>query len=400
MKKQFLRVWLCFALCTAALSQTKAPPRAPGVKTHLQRAETALRANDLETAGAEYGAVLRLDPKNAEAHTNLGVIAFSRGDCQTAAANFRDVLSAAPSLAKAQALLGLCLARSGDPAAASWLEKSFPNLTEPKLRMLAGMQLIGIYERRGELDRAAPVVAALVDIDPDDVNLLYTAQRIYSELAEDTLNKLTIIAPGSARMQQVIAEHLVNGGDLNGAMEHFRKALEIDPRLPGVRFELSEAILESAPSDVASQTAAESELQDAIANDGDSPGIECALGRIARLRSNADQAYLHYNKAYQLDPGEVEAQMGLARVLMDKEKPQEALPYLRATIAADPLNGEAHYRLGTAYRMLQMPDEAQKEITLFQEIKKTKDQVKALYRQMNRAPKPQEEDEEESTSMK
>jgi predicted Zn-dependent protease len=218
------------------------------------------------------------------------------------------------------------------------------------------------------------------------------AQRIYSELAEDTLNKLTIIAPDSARMQQVIAERLVNAGDLKGATEHFRKALEIDPRLPGVRYELSEAILESAPSDPSSQSAAESELQEAIANDGDSPGIECELGRIARLRSNADLAYLHYSKAYQLDPAEVEAQMGLARVLMEREKPQEALPYLRAAIASDPLNGEAHYRLGTAYRMLQMPDQAQEEVKLFQEIKKTKDQVRVLYRQMNRTPKPEEDD--------
>ena len=349
MKTKLLRAGLCTLLCTVALSQTKAPLKASVARTHLQHAEAALRANDLETASREYRAVLVLDPKNAEANTNLGVIAFSRGDCETAATNFRAALSAAPALAKAQALLGLCLIRSGDPAAASLLEKSFPNLTEPRLRILTGMQLVGIYEQRGELDHAAPVVAAMVDIDPDNVNLLYTAQRIYSELAEDTLTKLTILAPDSARMQQVIAEHLVNGGDLNGAMEHFRKALEMDPHLPGIRYELSETILESAPSDPASQTAAESELQDAITSDGDSPGIECELGRIARLRSDADQAFLHYRKAYQLDPGELEAQMGLARVLMDKDKPQEALPYLRAAIAADPLNGEAHYRLGTAY---------------------------------------------------
>ncbi len=35
-----------------------------------------------------------------------------------------------------------------------------------------------------------------------------------------------------------------------------------------------------------------------------------------------------------------------------------------------------------------MTDEAQKELKLFDEIKKTKDQVKQLYRQMNREPKP------------
>src|SRR5579863_3635471 len=136
MRKQFLRAWLCVAVCTATLSQTNLPPRASGIKTHLQRAEVALRANDLETAARESRAVLALDPKNAEAHTYLGVIAFAHGDCETASTNFRAALSVTPSLANAQAMLGLCLMRAGDPGAVAWLEKSFPRLTEPKLRML------------------------------------------------------------------------------------------------------------------------------------------------------------------------------------------------------------------------------------------------------------------------
>src|SRR5260370_2422216 len=208
MKKQFLRVWVCTLLCGITLSQTEAPHRATAIKAHLQRAEAALRANGLKTASGEFRAALTLDPKNPEAHTNLGIIAFFRGDCEAASANLREALSVNPSLANAQALLGVCLMRSGEPAATALLDKSFPRLTAPKLRMLAGMQLIGIYEQRGELDHAAPVVAALVYTDPDDGNLLYMAQQIYSQLACATLNKLTIIAPGPARLQKAIAERL------------------------------------------------------------------------------------------------------------------------------------------------------------------------------------------------
>src|SRR5579863_3982844 len=112
MRKQFLRVYLCAVLCVVAVSQTKATlPKASASKAHLQRAEAALRANDIETAVREYRAVLALDPKNAEAHTNLGIIAFSHGDCGSASTSFRDALSVDPSLAKAQALLGVCLMR-------------------------------------------------------------------------------------------------------------------------------------------------------------------------------------------------------------------------------------------------------------------------------------------------
>ncbi len=77
---------------------------------------------------------------------------------------------------------------------------------------------------------------------------------------------------------------------------------------------------------------------------------------------------------------------------MMQQKPQEAIKYLEAAIQIDPLNSEAHYRLASAYKRLQMDDQAQKEMHLFQEIKKTKDQVEDLYRQMNIKPKVQDDE--------
>jgi Flp pilus assembly protein TadD len=77
---------------------------------------------------------------------------------------------------------------------------------------------------------------------------------------------------------------------------------------------------------------------------------------------------------------------------MMQEKLQEAVKYLRMAIQSDPLNGSAHYQLAQAYRRLQMTDMARKEMQLSQEIRKTKDQVEALYHQMNRQAKPQTDD--------
>jgi len=123
-----------------------------------------------------------------------------------------------------------------------------------------------------------------------------------------------------------------------------------------------------------------------IGVDGDTAKTECEFGSMALSQSHLDQAFEHYQRAYQLNPNEVQAQMGLAKLLMMQEKPQEAIKYLRMAVQSDPLNGTAHYQLGTAYRRLQMMDMADKEVLLFQEIKKTKDQVEVLYRQMNKKP--------------
>jgi len=363
--------------------------RTAGIREHLQKAAEYLKANDPNSAVKEFNAVLTLDPKNADAYANLGVIAFFQHDYQATSQYLRKALAIDPSLTKTQALLGICERRLGQPSAQALLEKSFSNLKDKNLRIQVGLELANIYYQQGNLDRTASVMRSLVDLDPDNVEILYMAQLVYTELADDTLNKLAIIAPGSARMQQVIAEHLINEGDLKGAIEHYKKALEIAPRLPGVRYELAQAIIESGKGDSASRDEAQKQLETAIALEGDSAKVQCELGTVALLRSDIEGASFHFTRALTLDPLNTQAQLGLGRVLLLTDKPQEAVKYLEMAVHSDPLNEEAHYRIAEAYRRLQMMDKAKKEVQLFQEIKKSKDQVAELYRQMNKQTKPQ-----------
>ena len=360
------------------------------VQDHLRRAQAALKANQPEIAGRELQAVLLLDPNNVEALTNLGVLLYFQGDCQAASQHFQAVLQVQPSLTKAEALLGICDKRLGKTSAAGRLEGSFSKLEDPRLRTQVGMELAGLYYQQGDVSRSATVMQKLVDLNPDNIDILYMAQRTYAELADDTLNKLAILAPRSARMEQVIAERLVNAGDLAGAIVHYQKALDLDPHLPGVHYELAETILESGPSDARTQSAAEREIEAAIKTDGNSSKLECLLGRIAVQRSDSAQAYAHYSKAFALNSLDPEAQLGLGGVLMTMRKPQEARKYLELAVQSDPLNGEAHYRLALTLRNLQLNDEAQKEMRLFQEIKQTKDQLKELYKQMNKPSRPRD----------
>lgn len=379
-------------LCLVVMLLASSPALVPAqTASHLRHAAEYLKANDRDSAAKELHAVLALDPKNAEANANLGVIAFLQGDYRSASQYLRNALSTDPSLTKTQALLGICERRLGQPSAQELLEKSFPDLKDKNLQIQVGMELAGIYDQQGNLDRTASVMRTLVDIDPDNIEILYMAQRIYSELADDTLNKLAILAPGSARMQQVIAERLINDGDLKAATEHYRKALELNPHLPGVHYELAQAILEASPNDTQVQANAEKELQAAIKSDGDSAGVECVFARIAAKRSDMDAALAHYRRALTLNPGAAEAQIGLGRLLMTMDKPEEAAKYLRLSIQSDPLNGEAHYRLATVARTLGLKEESAREFRLFQEIKQTKQSLKELYRQMNKKPPEHEE---------
>jgi Tfp pilus assembly protein PilF len=375
---------LVTSLAYSALAQGSRPPVAQ-VRNHFERAQAALRANDSAAAEKEFRDVLALDHKNPGAHAGIGVIEMGRGNCQAASKEFHSALAVQPSFSRGLALLGICEKRLGAPSARSSLQNAFEKLTEKPLRVQVGMELAGLYEQQGDMEATASLMRQLVQLAPENPDVLFAAQRIYSDLAEETLNKLAVVAPGSARMQQAIAEKLINAGDLKGAIAHYRKALQIDPRTPGVHFELGEAILEATPSDAA-QAEAQKELETAIAMDGDTSLTECALAEISSWRSEPDRALAHYQRAYQLNPNEVQAQMGMAQLLMEK-KPQEAIKYLRMAVQADPLNGQAHYRLASAYQRFGMKERAQVEWQLSQEISKTKAQVEALYHEMNRRPK-------------
>jgi tetratricopeptide (TPR) repeat protein len=377
-----LLVWSCMTTSPSSLLAQTASPSSE-LAADLQRAQAALKSNDQVTATQQFRAALRLDPANVEAHANLGVMAFFHDDCTAAEQEFHSVLSAAPSLIKAQALLAICERRLGQPSAEADMEGSFAKLDDAKLRTQVGIELADLYYQRGELERTASVLHTLLDLNPDNVDILFFVQRVYSELADNTLNKLAVLDPGSARMEQLIAERLINAGNLKDATEHYRKALQINPKLPGMHFELAEALMESSPNDAKTQKEAQSELDAAVQVDGDSSKVECEFGRIAFLQSNTDQAFAHYQHAYELNPKDAQAQMGLADLLKMQNKPEEAARYLRMAIASDPFNAEAHYKLSQVDRQLHLEEEQKKELKLFLDIRATKDKIKLLYRQMN-----------------
>ena len=372
---------LLAALATRSPSQSN--PAAPAMSSDLARAEAALKANDKDRAATLFRDVLRRDPENAEAHANLGAIAFSRGDCDAAEPDLRAALKQSPGLAKVEALLSVCERRRGEPSATADMEAAFAGLDDPRLRLQLGMELANLYYGRGELEKTAAILGHLRITDPDNVDVLFFAQRIYSALADNALTKLAVLSPDSARMEQLIAERLINGGDLKDAEQHYRKAIELSPTLPGLHFELAETLLEASPNSSDAQSEALRELEAAKQIEGDSAKVEGQLGRIASSQAKPAEAMEHFARAAALDPSDAQAQMGLAELYIEQQRYTEAASHLKLVIDADPLDAAAHYKLSQVDRNLHEMEQCKQELKLFMQIRAAQDKVKLLYRQMS-----------------
>ena len=100
----------------------------------------------------------------------------------------------------------------------------------------------------------------------------------------------------------------------------------------------------------------------------------------------------YYRRALTLQPGNEEAKIGLAKVLMDKGDAAGAEALLEGVEAADPANALAHYRLSDVYRKLGRADDVKRELELYKRYKEERERLLLVYKQM-RVSAPENERE-------
>jgi len=377
----FLGALQCVSQSTASRPQE--------IASHAHQAQEFLKERRPDLAIPEFRAIVALDPNNVDARGNLGVLLFFQGDYTAAIPHLRAALKLRPTLWRMQALLGMAERRTGSSKSAlADLEKAFPKLQEDKIQIEAGMELIEIHAGAGDLDKAAATVSALRSRYPTNVEVLYTSYRIYSDLAGEAMLSLSLVAPTSARMHQVMAHELEKHGDEQAAIRNYREALKLDPQLPGLHFELAEML--NASSLASEQREAETEYKAALAVNQFDERAEFRLGDISSRRGDVQEAYAHYSRAVQLQPNDAEANIGLAKVLMLMNQSDKAEPLLQRAVQLDPTSAAAHFRLSTLYRQAGRTADATRELEEYQKYKELKEKLRDIYHDMRVVPAKQE----------
>jgi Flp pilus assembly protein TadD len=342
----------------------------------------------------ELQALVALDPRNVDAQGNLGVLLFFQGEYGKAIPHLRAALEMQANLNKIQALLGMAEKRTGDAAdARTHLEASFAAVDEPKLKIQIGMELVELNTASQDLAKASSVINAMRQVDPANPAVLYAAYRVYSDLAGEAMLSLALVAPDSAQMHQVMAHEEARQGNNAGARVQFQKALELDPKLPGIHFELGE--LYNLGADAKSKAEAETEYKAAVAENALDEKAVTRLGDLASRKGDTAQALQYYTTALRLQPDNAEANFEMAKTLIAMNQQAKALPVLERAVQLEPTNAAAHFRLSTLYRELGRSDDAQHEVEEYKRYKQMKDKLQAVFKEMQLHPDGLSSEEQE-----
>lgn len=335
---------------------------------HQHLAQQYLSEGKPSLAIPELKVVVQLEPSNVDAHANLGVLLYFAGNYSEAIPELSAAVTGRPGLPKIQMLLGISEKRTGAlQAAARDLATAFPSLTDLKLQKEAGLNLVETDQALGLLDKAAEVISVLQTTEPADPQVLSAAYQVYSQGQSEALLSLAMSAPDSPELHFIMGQQLVEQGETAAALTQFRRAMALDPDLPGLHHELAEAL--SSAADPALRTKAEAEYKAAVKLDAFDEKAWLGLANMEADRGALAQATADYNRALALQPNDADAETGLAKVFIANQQRPQAIALLERAVRSDPTNPTAHYRLSMLYRQEARLDDAKQQLALYEHYK-------------------------------
>jgi len=382
---------LVFLVGTSAVAASAtgqdAPNSASQVTALEQQVQSYLQQQKPELAIPLLRQIVSLDPQNLNAQANLGVLLYFQSDFAGAIPEMRAALQIQPSLPRIRALLGIAEKRTGDLTnAQSDLEQAFPSLDDPKLMKQVGLELIEIDAAASQFSKALAVTAKLEEAAPQDPQILFVAYEIATQMKDQTLLNMLVVAPESAEINMMIAGELARQGEHDKSIAKYREAARLNPHLPGVHFELAEQL--RAAADPKLNALAEGEYKAAIKENQYDQKSWCHLGEVIAERGDFKAAQDAYNRALALQPNDATAKTDLAIALISTNQQKEAIPLLESAIKDDPTNIVAHYRLSGLYRRAGRVADAKHEMDQYTHYKALKDKMSEVFKQVSEQPTP------------
>jgi tetratricopeptide (TPR) repeat protein len=344
-----------------------------------EQAVTLEKQDEFSKAEAGWKSLVLLEPRNGQAYAHLGLLEARQEHYTEAIAHYRK----AQVLAQAQGHeipeltldLGLALFKSGEFQEAgkifeSDLRKHPHSADAQRLTSLAAMSEYGAH-RYGA---AIPYLKDAVAGDSRNLTLLLTLAHCYlwTKQLDATMSvykQILEIDPNSAAADMIAGEALDEKGDNAGSVQQFREAVKANPREPNVHFGLAYLYWTQKRYDEAIP-----EFKAELENDPKNYQAMIYLGDTYVKQNNFAMAkpLLEQAMQYRLPVALIHLDMGI--VLMETGDRDGAIEQFTKTVAMEPNNVNAHFRLASLYRSMGKKAEASAEYAKASTLNKQRDE--------------------------
>ena len=345
--------WL--ACCAAAsLIASAQSPAEPAHRLHQQ--------GRLAEAVTAYRQILEADPAQFEVRTNLGAALAALGRYDEAIAEYRAALTGAPGHPGIRRNLALAYAKSARLREAIAEIESWPE--EQRRSLDVALLLADCYFRLGKEAETVAILSPYEDTaanHPGFIYLLGTARIRTGDAAGGQRLVDRILRQGdSAMAQMMMGSARVMGGEFDKAAVAFRRAIELDPKLPLAHSHLGKTLLDLGDRDEALR---HFELE--IERNPTDFDAQLLSGVILRERQQWKAALAALERARKIRPAAMEVPYQIALAQLGAGLTAEACRELEQLLVAAPGFREARVSLATAYaRLGQREKAAEQQILL------------------------------------
>lgn len=311
---------------------------------------------DVDGAIQFYVKAIRLKPRFCDAYNNLASAHMQVGQPQEAVEAYQMALVLQPSLVDAHNNLGNLCKMQGmlEEAKRCFLEAI---RIQPQFAV-AWNNLAGVFKEEGRLDTAVAYYREAIRLRPsfaDAYNNLGNAlqeQGLVQEALQAYLHAIKL-RPDFAIVYGNLAGWYQEQGQIQQAITSFKHSLQLEPRFPDAHNNLGNALREVGASEDAIEA-----YRQALRLKPDHPHAYNNLGNAMKEKGLIREAIHCYVTAIRLMPRFAIAHSNLGNILREQGKLDQSLAHYREAVAIQPTFTEGHCNMGSALRGLGRLSEA------------------------------------------